>query len=98
MHRPVAPNGAAERYLNKAVPEDLREQPGIWQAQLPDYYGCIESIDNSVGRPRNVLEEEGLAENTIFVFFSDHGCHFATRNEEYKRSPHNSSDPGSADH
>ncbi len=22
---------------------------------------------------------------------SDHGCHFMTRNEEYKRSPHNSS-------
>lgn len=90
-HSPIAPNGAAARYLNKAVPEDLREQPGIWQAQLPDYYGCIESIDNSVGRIRKVLEEEGLAENTIFVFFSDHGCHFATRNEEYKRSPHNSS-------
>lgn len=90
-HRPVAPKGAAARYLNKTVPEDLREQPGNWQAQLPDYYGCIESIDNSVGRVRKVLEEEGLAENTIFVFFSDHGCHFATRNEEYKRSPHNSS-------
>lgn len=91
LHRPVAPKGAAARYVNKAVPEDLREQPGIWQDQLPDYYGCIESIDNSVGRIRKVLEEEGLAEDTIFVFFSDHGCHFATRNEEYKRSPHNSS-------
>lgn len=40
---------------------------------------------------RKVLQEESLAENTIFVFLSDHGCHFMTRNQEYKRSTHNSS-------
>jgi arylsulfatase A-like enzyme len=91
MHQPIAPKGAAERFLNGSVPEDLRALPGIWQAQLPDYYGCIEAIDNSVGRIRKILEEEHLAENTIFVFLSDHGCHFATRNAEYKRSTHNSS-------
>ena len=65
--------------------------PGTWQAQLPDYYGCVESIDSSVGRVRKILEEEKLAEDTIFVFISDHGCHFGTRNQEYKRSTHNSS-------
>jgi arylsulfatase A-like enzyme len=58
---------------------------------LPDYYGACEVIDASVGRLRKVLDEEGLAENTIFVFMSDHGCHFMTRNQEYKRSTHNSS-------
>ena len=77
--------------MNSTVPEDLRALPGTWQAQLPDYYGCIESIDASVGRIRKVLEEEHLADNTIFVFLSDHGCHFMTRNQEYKRSTHNSS-------
>jgi arylsulfatase A-like enzyme len=91
MHQPIAPKGAAERFLNGCVPDDLRALPGIWQAQLPDYYGCIEAIDTSVGRIRKILEEEHIAENTIFVFLSDHGCHFATRNAEYKRSTHNSS-------
>jgi arylsulfatase A-like enzyme len=91
MHKPVAPNGAAARYINSTVPEDLRALPGTWQEQLPDYYGCIEAIDASVGRLRHILEEEHLAENTIFVFMSDHGCHFMTRNQEYKRSAHNSS-------
>ena len=38
-----------------------------------------------------VLDEQGLASNTIFVFISDHGCHFETRNGEYKRSVHNAS-------
>jgi arylsulfatase A-like enzyme len=90
-HQPIAPHGYAERYKNCYVPEDLKALPGTWQAQLPDYYGCIESIDASVGRIRKILEEEQLAENTIFIFFSDHGCHFMTRNAEYKRSTHNSS-------
>lgn len=91
MQRPVAPKGAAARFANSTVPEDLRAFPGTWQDQLPDYYGCIEAIDSSVGRLRRILEEENLADDTIFVFFSDHGCHFMTRNQEYKRSTHNSS-------
>jgi arylsulfatase A-like enzyme len=91
MHQPIAPKGFADRYKNCDVPDDLRALPGTWQAQLPDYYGCIESIDNSVGRIRKVLEEEHLVDNTIFVFMSDHGCHFMTRNTEYKRSVHNAS-------
>jgi len=69
----------------------LRSLPGNWQQQLPDYYGACESIDASVGRLQKVLEEEHLAQDTIFVFFSDHSCHFQTRNKEYKRSTHNSS-------
>ena len=91
MGQPIGPKGSVQRFANSTAPEDLKALPGTWQAQLPDYYGCIESIDASVGRVRKVLEEEGLAENTIFVFMSDHGCHFMTRNGEYKRSTHNSS-------
>ena len=91
MHQPIAPKGAAARFVNSTVPDDLRALPGTWQAQLPDYYGCVEAIDKSVGRVLRILEEEHLADNTIFVFLSDHGCHFMTRNKEYKRSTHNSS-------
>ena len=32
-----------------------------------------------------------LLDNTIILFTSDHGCHFKTRNGEYKRSCHESS-------
>jgi len=91
LNRMVGPNGSAERFVDAYVPPDLRAFPGDWHKQLPDYYGACESIDASVGRLRKVLSEEGLAENTIFVFMSDHGCHFMTRNTEYKRSTHNSS-------
>ncbi len=89
--RMVAPNGYAERYKNPYVPPDLLHLPGDWQEQLPDYYGCIEKIDESVGVILKTLEEQNLLDNTIFLFTSDHGCHFRTRNDEYKRSPHDAS-------
>jgi arylsulfatase A-like enzyme len=90
-NRIIGPNGSTDRYKNSHVPHDLRNQPGNWQQELPDYYGACEAIDASVGRVRNVLQEQNLADNTIFVFLSDHGCHFMTRNQEYKRSVHNAS-------
>ena len=90
-NRIIGPNGSADRFKNSFVPHDLRDQPGNWQQELPDYYGACEAIDASVGRVRKILEEEHIADNTIFVFLSDHGCHFMTRNAEYKRSVHNAS-------
>lgn len=87
----VAPKGYADRFRNPFVPQDLRSLPGNWQTELPDYYGCIEAIDESVGRVLKTVEEQGMIDNTIFIFMSDHGCHFMTRNAEYKRSPHNAS-------
>jgi arylsulfatase A-like enzyme len=89
--RIIGPKGSAERFQNSHVPPDLRNLPGNWQQELPDYYGACEAIDASVGRVRKILEDEKLADNTIFVFLSDHGCHFMTRNAEYKRSVHNAS-------
>ena len=74
MHRPIGPRGSVGALRQRQpAPGDLRALPGTWQAQLPDYYGCIEAIDASVGRVRRILEMEHLADNTIFVFLSDHG-------------------------
>ncbi len=87
----VAPKGYAERYQNPFVPEDLRHFPGTWQQQLPDYYGCLRSVDEAMGTIRQDLVSTGLDKSTIVVFISDHGCHFMTRNTEYKRSGHDAS-------
>jgi arylsulfatase A-like enzyme len=79
------------RYPNPFVPGDLRPLPGSWPSQLSDYYACIAKMDEIVGTLRKTLAETGLDRNTIVAFTSDHGCHFKTRNVEYKRSPHDSS-------
>jgi len=91
MNRFVSPEGYRERYTNSFVPYDLRPFPGDWQEQLPDYYGCIARLDECFGRIVDVLKSKGIFEDTIIVFLSDHGCHFRTRNTEYKRSCHESS-------
>ena len=80
-NRIIGPKGSAERFANAHVPGDLRDQPGNWQQKLPDYYGACEAIDASVGRVRKILDEEKLCRQHVFVFLSDHGCHFrpATR-------------------
>lgn len=87
----IGPKGMAEKYQNPFVPNDLSSLPGVWQQQLPDYYAAIESIDQSVGRIIDTLEKQNLLDDTIFLFTSDHGCHFMTREENYKRTPHDSS-------
>lgn len=88
--RMVAPDRYAERYSNPFVPHDLRPFPGDWQKELPDYYGMIARLDECLGRVLKTLRELRLDENTIVVFLTDHGCHFRTRNTEYKRSCHES--------
>ena len=87
----VAPQGYADRYRNAFVPADLKFFPGDWASQLPDYYGCIARIDENVGALWKEMANLGLSQNTILAFVSDHGCHFRTRNAEYKRSGHESS-------
>ena len=37
------------------------------------YYACVSYIDAQIGRLLDIVEEEGLLENTIIVLWSDHG-------------------------
>jgi len=40
---------------------------------LQHFYGMIANIDDNVGKLRAFLKDEGLSENTIFVFTTDNG-------------------------
>ena len=91
LDRMVGPKGSAERFIDAFVPADLRVLSRRLAQATAGLLRRCEAIDASVGRVRKILEEEGLIDNTIFLFMSDHGCHFMTRNQEYKRSTHNSS-------
>lgn len=85
------PKGYDEKFRNPYAPPDLRPFPGDWPFQLANYYGDCKSIDESMGRIFQTLKEQNLEDDTIVIFLSDHGCHFRTRNTEYKRSPQDSS-------
>jgi arylsulfatase A-like enzyme len=86
-----APEGYAERYAGRWMPPDLLELGGSAPEHLAGYCGQIKRIDEAFGRLLEALESLGLREKTVVVFASDHGNHFKTRNDEYKRSPHESS-------
>ena len=60
-------------------------------AHLGGYFGMVKRLDDCLGRIRDALKSLGQLENTVILFLSDHGCHFKTRNGEYKRSGHEAS-------
>ncbi|MDA7887976.1 sulfatase [Akkermansiaceae bacterium] len=47
---------------------------------LQAYYACVSFIDAQVGRMLEALEKNGLSDNTIVVFWSDHGYHLGEHN------------------
>ncbi len=89
--RYMAPDGYAERFAEPYIPSDLRDRQGHWYAELPDYYGICHRIDETVGTLRATLEDLDIADETIVLFTSDHGCHFRTRNRSKKASCHEAS-------
>lgn len=43
------------------------------KTKLANFYGMIANIDHNVGTLRKMLKDEGLYENTIFIFTTDNG-------------------------
>ena len=87
-----APLGYEEQYRGRWTPPDLQDLPGGTAGRhLGGYWGMCKRLDEAYGRVLDTLISLGLEDDTIVVFTSDHGCHFKTRNDEYKRSCHESS-------
>lgn len=73
------------------IPPDLAALRGTSPQHIGGYYGMVRRLDEAFGRLMDALISLDLLDNTIVLFTSDHGCHFKTRNAEYKRSCHESS-------
>ncbi len=52
----------------QATPEQTREA-------IAAYYACVTFVDTGIGMMLDTLEKRGLADNTIVIFFADHGFH-----------------------
>ena len=65
VHTPIQgkPELAA-RYVDKAAADGLDN---------PSYAAMVQSVDEGVGRIIDTLDELGLAENTVVIFYSDNG-------------------------
>lgn len=86
-----APDGYQEDYTaNMWIPPDLLALGGSTYQHLAGYYGMVKRLDEAFGRLLDALRSLDLLDNTVVLFTSDHGNHFKTRNDEYKRAPHDS--------
>ena len=72
---PEVPEGARERavpFVRRAMDRfGFEGQDG--DRYLAAYYGCVEWMDDAIGRLMHVLEHLGMAEDTLVVYTSDHG-------------------------
>ncbi|MCA9139766.1 MAG: sulfatase [Planctomycetales bacterium] len=76
---PYAPSNNSE--LSHYV--DLIDMPAPWmdrelseekrRSLIHGYYACVSYIDAQIGRLLDAVDEQGLADNTIVVLWSDHG-------------------------
>ena len=55
------------------------DTPDKYQSNIRAYFRMITGIDNVVGRVREALAEQGLAENTIIVYSADNGYYMGDR-------------------
>lgn len=86
-----APKGAKKNFKDYELPGDLKGTLGDWRLMYSSYLACCNRVDYNFGKLIEALKEEGLYDNTVIIYTSDHGCHFRTRNMEYKRSCHEAS-------
>ena len=63
-----APHGPMHAPEESAAP-----YAGVKNVGLQNFYGMIANIDDNVGKMRAFLADEGLVDNTIFIFTTDNG-------------------------
>ncbi len=68
------PNGTRQTAPAGAIdPDDPASVNRVFQANMQAYYAMIEVIDANMGRLSAALDRQGLGENTVVIFLSDHG-------------------------
>ena len=72
------------RHARRAILED---DARLIQERIHGYYAHTVALDDCIGRLRSALRAQGLAENTILVFTSDHGDMLGSHRMSLKQTP-----------
>ncbi|MXX04517.1 MAG: sulfatase [Gemmatimonadetes bacterium] len=78
------------RYLDLYPPEEVEVRPNCpdpARTDLAGYYAHITALDDQLARLGGVLEEQGLMDETIFVYTSDHGDMLGSQGRQRKQHP-----------
>lgn len=89
---------APERFRAMVDPAALRLRPNVPEEsvgqareQLAGYYAHIAALDECVGELLSTLDAAGIAEDTVFVFTSDHGDMLFSQGARNKQQPYEES-------
>ena len=82
VHTPITPyrkrideyKQATAKEFNSPTPQ-VKEHDGVSRARQdnPEYASMVAAVDDSVGQILAALDEQGLSDNTVVIFFSDNG-------------------------
>lgn len=84
LEYPIANNQPFYLYMSHyGVHTPIHAHPDYYQKYIDEgledltakYASMVESVDNSLGTLLDFLEEKGIADNTIIIFYSDNGGH-----------------------
>ncbi len=64
-----------KRGINYVTSVNAKMRPDQEKKAVAAYYASVAYMDAQVGKVLNTLKEEGLEDNTIIIFTSDHGFH-----------------------
>ncbi len=93
---PHDPYIAPEEFMRRHTPGTVQLRPNVpsveWvekraRSNLAGAYAMVENLDWNVGRVIRALEENGLADDTYLVFFSDHGDLHGSHGQFHKTAP-----------
>lgn len=82
-------------YGNQSSKELNRRQNVDWEKEFPShlgplnsksYFASVSGVDEQFGRILDALDQNGLRDNTLVVFFSDHGCCLGSHGEPTKNN------------
>jgi len=75
---------ASKLHVRPNVPEDFKDSA---RNVMANYYAHCTALDYSVGRLLAAIEDAGVADNTIFVFTSEHGDMLMSKGVLKKQRP-----------
>jgi arylsulfatase A-like enzyme len=87
-----------EKYKAMYDPSDIKLRPNVPDSikkkvryDLAGYYAHISALDDMVGQIVEELKKEGIFDNTIILFTSDHGALLGAHDQHAKQQPYDES-------
>ncbi|MEJ6601478.1 MAG: sulfatase family protein [Verrucomicrobiia bacterium] len=72
---PKLPKGSSQTHFDQSKVDVMPYYPDLpsIRKEIAHHYDCVRQTDEEVGQIMDMLKKDGLYENTVFFFWTDHG-------------------------